>query len=75
MCSRDGLGKLRHLDLQYLWLQEMVRAGRFQMNNVPGVWNPADLMTKPLTCKEIEGKLMAMGMYFSEGRSGLVDHI
>ena len=75
MCSRDGLGKLRHLDLQYLWLQQMVRAGRFQMKKVPGVWNPADLMTKPLAAKEIEGKLIAMGMRVSEGRSDSVNRI
>ena len=75
MCSRDGLGKLCHLDLQYPWLQQMVRAGRDQMKKVPGVWNLADLMTKPLAAKEIEGKLIAVGMRFSEGRSDSVDRI
>ena len=75
MCDRNGLGKLRHLDLQYLWLQEMVRAGRFRMKKIPGALNPADLLTKPLSFPEIAIKLEAMGMHFASGRSESVDQI
>ena len=75
MCNRDGLGKVRHLDLQYLWLQQAVRSGRISLLKVSGAWNPADLMTKYLGFHDIESKLSRLGMRFEEGRSTIVDQI
>ena len=75
MCNRDGIGKLRHLDLQYLWLQEAVRSGKVRMKKVAGVWNPADLLTKFLTQPEIAAKMGRMGMEFMNGRTTLLDAI
>ena len=49
IASRQGLGKMRHVDVRYLWLQEVVRAGRLQLQKVRGAENPADVLTKPLT--------------------------
>ena len=46
ICSRQGLGKLRHLDTHTLWVQQAVRSGRLQLKKVPGESNPADLLTK-----------------------------
>ena len=75
VCNRDGLGKLRHLDLQYLWLQEAVRSGRLQMKKVAGKWNPADLMTKFLSQPDIVAKMSRLGMQYAEGRTTLLDAI
>ena len=44
--SRQGLGKLRHLDTHTLWIQHSVRSGRVDLGNVIGEANPADLFTK-----------------------------
>ena len=46
--ARRGLGKLRHLDTNYLWIQE--KAGKYDLNfkKVAGVDNGADLFTKTL---------------------------
>ena len=41
-----GLGKIRHLDTQSLWLQEAVRKKRIGLHKVKGTENPSDLMTK-----------------------------
>ena len=46
ICSRQGLGKLRHLDTKTLWIQQAVRNGAIDVRKVPGVANPADLFTK-----------------------------
>ena len=46
VAQRVGLGKLRHLETQSLWLQEAVRAKRIGLSKVHGPVNPADLMTK-----------------------------
>ena len=52
ICSRQGLGKLRHLDTKTLWIQQAVRTGAIQLRKVPGVANPADLFTKHSLSKE-----------------------
>ena len=75
MCNRDGLGKIRHLDLQFLWLQQAVRQGRIAMRRIAGVHNPADLMTKHLSFCDIEQKLGCLGMHFEDGRSDQLDGI
>ena len=49
ICGRDGLGKLRHIDTQCLWLQQKVRSGAIDLRKVKGIENPADLFTKHLT--------------------------
>ena len=41
---RAGLGKLRHLNVRYLWLQDKVKVEDFELFNVVGLANPADLM-------------------------------
>ena len=55
--NRQGLGKLRHVKVQYLWLQERVRAKELSVHKVPGPENPADLMTKYLPASDMERHL------------------
>lgn len=75
MCNRDGVGKLRHVELQYFWLQQAVRAKKLGMKRILGAKNPADLMTKFLGAADIEAKMEAMGMFFEEGRTKAVDGV
>ena len=60
ICSRQGLGKLRHLDTHTLWVQQAVRTGRFQLRKVPGEQNPADLLTKHSQTAERLAKLVSL---------------
>ena len=46
ICTRQGLGKLRHLDTHTLWVQQAVRTGTVDLRKVLGEVNPADLFTK-----------------------------
>ena len=46
VCTRQGLGKLRHLDTHTLWVQHAVRSGRIDLGKVFGEENPADIFTK-----------------------------
>ena len=39
IASRVGLGKLRHLEVHLLWLQELVRDKRVQLHKVDGKSN------------------------------------
>ena len=52
--SREGLGKLRHIDVQYLWIQGRVSEGSVSVMKVPGLQNPADLFTKHLHANDVE---------------------
>ena len=52
---RTGLGKLRHLEIQFLWLQEAVRAKKVVLSKVRGDVNPADILTKPKSLDEMKG--------------------
>ena len=45
---RDGLGKIKHLDVRALWLQAERRTEGLRVLKVPGERNPADLGTKAL---------------------------
>jgi len=58
--SKRGVGKMRHMEVKWLWLQEEVKKGRVRVEKVWGPWNPADLMTKFLSVVEIEDRLKRM---------------
>ena len=44
ICARSGLGKLRHVDTQTLWIQQAVRREDIELRKVRGDINPADLL-------------------------------
>ena len=60
ICSRQGLGKLRHLDIHTLWVQQAVRSKRLVMKKVSGEENPADLLTKHSLSQKRLSKLIAV---------------
>ena len=70
ICSRSGLGKLRHLETRTLWVQEKVRTKAFQLRKVRGDVNPADLFTKHLSSREKVHSLTELfGCVFRTGRA------
>ena len=70
ICGRQGLGKLRHVDTQCLWIQQRVRDGSVELRKVRGEENPADLFTKHLTSRDrIEGLLDLFGCRHQSGRA------
>ena len=54
VASRRGLVKLRHIELKYLWVQEMVQDQRIVIKKINGLENPADCLTKPKDFKCFE---------------------
>ena len=51
--KRLGLGRQRHVQTRFLWLQERVRRRHLSVLHIEGKKNPADLFTKALTRNEI----------------------
>ena len=68
--SRRGLGRMRHIEVRELWLQEEIRLGKVVVKKVLGTENPADLMTKFLKTSEVVDRLWRMGIHW-KGRRGL----
>ena len=69
ICRRQGLGKLRHIDTQTLWIQQRVRDASLELRKVKGTENPGDLFTKHLVgAEKIEQLLQLFGCSFSSGR-------
>ena len=68
IASRQGLGKLRHLECTSLWLQQRLRQNNLEIRKIAGEANPADLYTKHLESKnKIEQLLGFFGAEFREG--------
>ena len=45
------------MEVKFLWLQEVVKAGRVRLRKVDGQRNPADVLTKPKSINENAGLL------------------
>jgi len=59
--SRIGLGKVRHMEVKYLWAQQAHKAGRFLVRKIAGTRNPADVLTKPLSAADMGPKIALVG--------------
>ena len=64
--NRRGLGKLRHVELKWLWVQDVVKEGRVKLKTVRGTENVADHLTKPKSKAEVEELLRKVGAEFEE---------
>ena len=69
IAKRRGLGKMRHIELQTLWIQEKIARGVFKLNKILGIENPADLFTKHLSEKCIQKCLEFMNCEIKTGRA------
>ena len=69
ICSRQGLGKMRHLDTHTLWIQQAVRSKRVDLRKVLGEENPADLLTKHSSSRaKLEYLVSLFGCRYCDGR-------
>ena len=48
MVARKGMGRVRHVEVSDLWVQDAVKNKVLTVNKVNGEDNPADLVTKHL---------------------------
>ena len=67
--QRAGIGKVRHLRTQGLWVQEVRVSGRLAYRKVLGTKNPADVLTKHVPGELLDRHVEAMGMSRSGGRA------
>ena len=62
IAGRQGLGRIRHIAVSDLWIQQKLKSGAFTAHKVAGSDNIADLMTKPLDAVKIDTFLSEMGI-------------
>ena len=67
--QRHGVGRVRHLDVGALWLQEKEAQRRIRLEKVDGKLNPADLGTKYLGEAEIMRHLATVRSWYASGRT------
>jgi hypothetical protein len=68
IAARQGLGKLRHIDVRFLWLQQAVLQKRLVVRSVPTAENWSDVFTKPLPA-DAAAKCFE-GMHFRASAAG-----
>ena len=64
--SRTGLGKAKHIDIQYPWLQEAVRNDK-PMEKIPSETNSSGLGTEHLTSRRSEMFMKLVNCFYVRG--------
>ena len=67
ICSRRGLGKMRHVQTRYLWIQERVAQKHISIHKIPGPENHSDILTKSVAGPLLDKHIRRMGIVFREG--------
>ena len=67
--ERKGINKVRHLEVDVLWLQEAQARRILPLSKICGKVNPADLMTKHLDSAMAEAHLQYLKLEFRDGRA------
>ena len=71
IARRRGMGRIRHLDVMDLWVQEKFTTGAASIDKVLGTENPADILTKHVDRQSLVKALRKMGVEAVEGRSAV----
>ena len=72
---RRGVGRMKHLDVRHMWLQDMLEKGAYSVKKISREVNPSDMMTHPPSSQELEKFLPMIGIYpfaCSEGGMSIV---
>ena len=70
IAHRKGIGgRCRHINVQYLWIQESVQEGHLGLANVLGQKNPADMMMKTVGSETMQQHLKFMNFRNAVGRA------
>ena len=67
--QRRGIGKIRHLDVSTLWLQEKQLKQLMEVRKVHGLANAGDLMTKNVPYEVIKKYIAAINCEWRDGRA------
>ena len=69
IARRRGLGRIRHLDVEDLWVQDCLRQGRVELVKIASAENPADALTKHVDRSILKNRMAKINVVPMEGRS------
>ena len=69
MTQRLGVGKVRHIDVGMLWVQQSQRSGEIDVKKVGTKSNPADVFTKHVPGEVVWRHLTTLGFESRQGRA------
>ena len=69
ICRRRGLGKVRHLAVADLWVQDKIKSKDFALQKIKGTHNPADILTKHIDAPTLHRHLENRSMGMEQGRA------
>ena len=69
IAKRRGAGKLRHINIGLLWIQEKTESEEVIIKKVKGVSNPADMMTKAINHDKLEKYMLMTKQKVADGRA------
>ena len=75
IASRIGLGKIRHIEVSQLWLQEKVQHGKVIITKVDTNCNLADALTKGVDASILSKHLVGVGMVIKTDRHHLAPKV
>ena len=70
--SRLGLGKMKHVEVRYLFVQGLLRRGRMSLHKVGTLDNMSDIATKPIDQKTLERHCRSLGLVGDEDHTSLM---
>ena len=65
---RQGLGRIRHLAVADLWIQQRSKDGSVAYSKLEGARNTSDILTKPVEAEVLNRHMAELGLEFAEGR-------
>ena len=69
IARRKGAGKMRHINVNSLWIQERQNEKDLELRKVLGTENPADLMTKNLARQALDKCMLQLNQHRTVGRA------
>jgi nicotinamide mononucleotide adenylyltransferase len=75
IANRRGLGKVKHVQVNELWVQERVASGDIEVREVEGKSNLADLLTKHRGSEDIRVHMFCTGQRYGEERHELAPQV
>ena len=73
--QREGLGKLRHIDTSFLYIQQINVDKVLRFEKTSGDSNPSDICTKRLAGPKIMKFIERMSMEFIDGRASVARNL
>ena len=75
MAQRVGLNKVRHVEVDVLWIQEQQARKLLPLRKIPGPRNPSDLCTKNVPTALLEQYLQQLSVRIVEGRAAVAQQL